>query len=644
MPLFRTVSEAQTRRNFRYVSAHRFYQNGEVKADPRLGPCAMAKITDSQEIFSEIELLITDGRYEDAKVLLSFVNHDTLDRNSRLRFLLINAILDGPTPYKSDIDQLRSASDPSDAEKEIISKILLLEAKSTEADGRNEQSTKTLQVNQARDQTVPRQGFENQRREGAGSLQNHESEPVAWKKRIGEPSASRNQAGQSPEEPAEQNREIWNQESALNALEIRFSETIRSLECQLSKKDALLESREADIQAIRAKMDQVTAQLAEFGRAKDQEDLRLRAELTQKSELLQLQEAAIKTLEDRFAAQIRDIECELSEKRNLLESRDTELDSLKANMSQLTRENAALASERDKSDRLIQEELREATLLLQAKAFAIGEMEQQMSAKIESLGRQLAEKQKLLDGSYTEMAELRSQVFGLTKKFAEVEGTQSRAKTLLNEVHNKIETQPLLAADLVHDSAANGLTGDRVPAAQTANSPAAPGYNSNSGRPNRFLRGWQFPWDSKTFPTAMLPTAAVGLVIITIAYFSFASGRRVPDLVATIGSDRTQELAAPDSASRLLMDPNVRKTVDADSRPAKTREDRPKTVAGYVTRRVVLLRQWPRFAATPKEQLAVGTSIRVLEVQGNWLKVKTWPSRAVGYVRKEYLVHQSSAR
>src|SRR5687768_18617318 len=87
----------------------------------------MTKISHSKQILSEIELFLDAGKYEDAKVLLSFLDDHRLDRECRLHLLLINVTLDGAIPYKDEIDDLRRSSDFSDLEKEIISKILFVE-------------------------------------------------------------------------------------------------------------------------------------------------------------------------------------------------------------------------------------------------------------------------------------------------------------------------------------------------------------------------------------------------------------------------------------------------------------------------------------------------------------------------------------
>jgi len=57
----------------------------------------------------------------------------------------------------------------------------------------------------------------------------------------------------------------------------------------------------------------------------------------------------------------------------------------------------------------------------------------------------------------------------------------------------------------------------------------------------------------------------------------------------------------------------------------------------YKTRRRVSLREAPRFAAASVQEIDVGTQIRVLAMDGDWLKVKTQRSGITGYVRREYV-------
>jgi archaellum component FlaC len=207
----------------------------------------------------------------------------------------------------------------------------------------------------------------------------------ALKSQLAELSAAKVHAARSLQEAAKQNTELLQaKDAALKAMEGRLSEAVRSLESQLREKDDLLEGRDAELKAIGSKVGNLTAQLAEFGRIKDQEVLLLREELREKAGLLQVKDGATKKSEERFASQMSALKKQLGEKLNLLETRDSEIDALMAKVSQLTQERAELAAEREKSDRLVQEELREKAALLQAKESTVGEVEEQLTARIES--------------------------------------------------------------------------------------------------------------------------------------------------------------------------------------------------------------------------------------------------------------------
>jgi myosin heavy subunit len=225
---------------------------------------------------------------------LRFLDDRPLDRESRLRLLLINVTLDGAIPYKDEINKLHGLLNPNDLEKEIIGEILLLASKSAEEEGRREQPRAYL-LNPPLEEPIPPQAFESQLGEKAKLPQDRESELLTVKKQLAELSASRDRAVRSLEETVKQNTELLRtKQAALNALENRFSETSRSLENQLSEKQDLLESREKDLKEIGSKVNQLNAQLAELGRAKDQDGRLLREELTQKTALLQVRDAEIK--------------------------------------------------------------------------------------------------------------------------------------------------------------------------------------------------------------------------------------------------------------------------------------------------------------------------------------------------------------
>src|SRR5262245_43076797 len=86
----------------------------------------------AQQIFSEIEFFLDSGRFDDAKILLGFLDPEPADRESQLYLLLINTKLDGPARHKREIDRLTGLPSPTELEKQIIQKILELQSNATE--------------------------------------------------------------------------------------------------------------------------------------------------------------------------------------------------------------------------------------------------------------------------------------------------------------------------------------------------------------------------------------------------------------------------------------------------------------------------------------------------------------------------------
>ena len=81
----------------------------------------------------------------------------------------------------------------------------------------------------------------------------------------------------------------------------------------------------------------------------------------------------------------------------------------------------------------------------------------------------------------------------------------------------------------------------------------------------------------------------------------------------------------------------VAQAVDTDGSKTQKLAGKPDQGIDYRTRRVTPLRQEPRYGAPKTQDIDAGATITVLETKGDWLKVKTGPSGAVGYVRKEYV-------
>jgi len=270
-----------------------------------------------------------------------------------------------------------------------------------------------------------------------------------------------------------------------------------------------------------------------------------------------------------------------------------------------------------------------------------------MGKKSQSLELQLAENQKIVESSDTELAELRIQMHILRERLAEVERTKFRAETLLYEARNSA-SRAQSAAESADESFAREPPGNQMPVPEPINTSPTPGHDSNWTWPSWLRRTWQITWKPKAIPD-LLPIVAAGLLIISIAYLLPGDGPTRPRYTMATASPPTdvvddEKLRASVNPAPRLLGPKAPKMSDIDIGNARKRVDPSGQVIAYKTRRVVSLREEPRYAAIAKSQIGAGTSISVLEAKGDWFKVQTRPSGDVGYVRREYLVRQSSTR
>src|SRR6266498_3375571 len=237
-------------------------------------------------------------------------------------------------------------------------------------------------------------------------------------------------------------------DSAIKELEERFSTRIHTLESALSEKQELIEARDAELKELRSKTNTLSGELVELETSKDHATRLLHEDLRQKTELLQSKESAMKALEERLTGKLRSLENQVSQKQELLAARDTELDALMAKVSELTQKLSELGAERERSDRLLQEGLREKTALLQSKETSIGELEERLKGRVESLERQLTEKQKLLEAGSVELSELHTQMNVITERLNETETAKVYLEGLLQQQQSKADQALVSAAGL----------------------------------------------------------------------------------------------------------------------------------------------------------------------------------------------------
>jgi chromosome segregation ATPase len=185
----------------------------------------------------------------------------------------------------------------------------------------------------------------------------------------------------------------------------------------------------------------------------------LQEDLKQKTKLLDSKESAIGALEERLSGKARSLESQLQQKQELLAARDAELDALMAKVSELSQKVSEMGAERERSDRLLQEELREKTLLLQSSEKSVAESEEHLQNRLDVLERQVAEKHKLLESSGLELRELRAQFNDLTERFNETEAAKVALEGLLQQERSNADKALAVVEEKGAEAGFNGEAG-----------------------------------------------------------------------------------------------------------------------------------------------------------------------------------------
>lgn len=299
--------------------------------------------------------------------------------------------------------------------------------------------------------------LEGRLRENEERLHGRESELEAVKNRLAEVASSKEQAAHALQRDLrEKTDRLGEKEVAIQALEERFNAKIQTLEEELSEKQMLLDSRDAEFKALLEKINNQAEKLFDLENAKDQAARTVEAELQRATELLRSKETELQALDERLTRKVGSLEDRLSQKQGLLDVRDEEIDALMAKVGELTQKLGEIRSEREHSDVLLQEELREQSVLLQSKDFSIGELEDRLGARIEALERQVAEKQRLLEASGAEVSELRSRMNEMMEQLEEAEATKAGLENLLDQERNQSEKSLMV----IGQNGEKGLEGD----------------------------------------------------------------------------------------------------------------------------------------------------------------------------------------
>ena len=198
--------------------------------------------------------------------------------------------------------------------------------------------------------------------------------------------------------------------------ELRESSTanVYALENQLNDKEKLLKERDKELETLKV-------QLTRTGTAKNQVEISLAEELRKERESLRAKDSALKELEKDWRAKLHALETRMTEKQELLQIRNTELEALKSEASLLTARVAEASLTKERAEKVLQQELKKKTELLQSKDAAFKELESNLSARFHDLENQLGEKEASLKDRVAELDALRSQLTKMGSSQQDVE-------------------------------------------------------------------------------------------------------------------------------------------------------------------------------------------------------------------------------
>jgi chromosome segregation ATPase len=221
---------------------------------------------------------------------------------------------------------------------------------------------------------------------------------------------------------------LQSKDAAFKELRETSTANVVALENQLNDKEKLLRERDKELETLKV-------QLTRTGAAKNQVEISLAEELRKERESLRAKDTALKELEKDWRAKLHALETQMTEKQELLQIRNTELEALKSEASLLTARVAEASLTKERAEKVLQQELKTKTELLQSKDAAFKELESTLTVRFHDLENQLGEKEASLKDRMAELDALRSQLTKMGSSQQDVENLLrkelSKAKAVL---------------------------------------------------------------------------------------------------------------------------------------------------------------------------------------------------------------------
>jgi chromosome segregation ATPase len=229
---------------------------------------------------------------------------------------------------------------------------------------------------------------------------------------------------------------LQSKDAAFKELRENSTASIYALENQLNDKDKVLRERDKELDTLRV-------QLTQTGVAKNQAESSLADSLRKEKQALQAKDAGLKELEKNLRGKLHVLETQLSEKQELLQNRNTELDALRSEVNILTGRLTDATTARERAEQVLQQDLKKKAELLQSKDATFKEELTNLNTKFQDLQNQLSGKDAALKDRNAELDALKAQLtkMGSSKKEFEdlLRQELSKAKDVLEAKNSTVK-------------------------------------------------------------------------------------------------------------------------------------------------------------------------------------------------------------
>jgi chromosome segregation ATPase len=267
-----------------------------------------------------------------------------------------------------------------------------------------------------------------------GELAALKSEVKSIAERLNDTAAAKERAEAALQEELRKERQQREaRESANRELEERYTRELQSAAAQLDGKEQVLKSRDGEVRALKTQLASLAEQFSKVESAKERAAILLQEKIRNEKQLREANDSALKELAESFNAKIAVLEQQLSEKLQVMGSRDSQVQALTSELSSLNRRLSEASAAKEKAESLFNEAIREKAEIGAAKDAAMRELQDDLTHKIGSMEAQLDEREQLLKSRDADLLAVKEQIadLGATK--------EQRARALQEEVRRKSE-------------------------------------------------------------------------------------------------------------------------------------------------------------------------------------------------------------